>query len=48
MKRRIRFWCLFFDYLGSQNYYEGIDKGHWYKTRIGFKTAWKLAKIFTS
>lgn len=47
----------FFFYLGMQNDYlfpfEGQEfnnscqfkKPHWYKTRIGFRTAWGLAKV---
>jgi hypothetical protein len=43
-KKIYSFWRFFFNLLGTQNYYQGIDKGHWWKTRCGFKTAWKVAK----
>ena len=33
-------------FIGLQNVYEGFDTPHWWKTRIGFKTAWKLATIY--
>lgn len=53
----IIFFKLFFKYLGMQNDYlypfEGqinvdvcpFKKSHWYKTRVGFNTAWLLAKL---
>lgn len=56
MKYYFRFWKTFFNFLGSQNDYlfpfEGqinpescpYPKAHWYKTRIGFKTAYNIAK----
>jgi hypothetical protein len=48
MKLRLKMIATFFKFLGNQHYYEGIDKPHWYKTRLGFKTAWDLAKIIHS
>jgi hypothetical protein len=37
----------FFKFLGTPNWYKGIDKPNayqrFYKWRIGFKTAWALA-----
>jgi hypothetical protein len=40
---------LFFSLLGDRNWYEGIDKPTFYQWiygwRIGFKTAYKVAKI---
>lgn len=56
MKKYYRFIRCFFIFFGSQNDYlfpfEGqinpdscpYPKPHWYKTRIGFQTAWNIAK----
>ena len=52
----IRFIRTFFNFFGTQNDFlypfDGqindeccqFKKSHWYKTRIGFTTAWKVAK----
>ena len=53
------FWTTFFKFLGSQNDYlyphkgtenypHPFDKPHLWKTRLGFKTAWDLAKIINN
>lgn len=48
MKNYIRFILAFFDFLGTPNWYQGIDKPNFYqriyKWRIGFKTAYILSK----
>lgn len=56
MKYIYNFLSTFFRFLGTQNDYlypfEGqingescpYKKAHWYKTRIGFNTAWRIAK----
>lgn len=41
----VRFIKSFITYLGTQNCYYGVDKVHWWRTRVGFKTAWEIAKV---
>jgi hypothetical protein len=57
MKKSIQFISCFFRWFGHQNHYawdetgqeEGLTrKPHLWKTRFGFSTAWRLAKIICS